>query len=73
MGGLLADPATIMPDIFGPDGCLGFNFFEDYPYALPSLLNAFFLAVTTYIVFFFLEEVSFQLPSPEQVLTLNRL
>lgn len=56
MGGLLADPATIMPDIFGPDGCLGFSFLEEYPYALPSLLNAFFLTVTTYIVFFLLEE-----------------
>ncbi|KUJ17247.1 MFS general substrate transporter [Mollisia scopiformis] len=56
MGGLLADPAAIMPDIFGPEGCLGFSFLEDYPYALPSFLNAFFLTITTYIVFFFLEE-----------------
>lgn len=69
MGGLLADPATIMPDIFGPDGCLGFSFLEEYPYALPSLLNAFFLTVTTYIVFFLLEEVGFQTSSLRNLLT----
>lgn len=72
MGGLLADPATIMPDIFGPEGCLGFTFLEDYPYALPSLLNAFFLTITTYIVFFCLEEVSFDDSWFEIVLTLDR-
>jgi hypothetical protein len=56
MGGLLADPASTLPDVFGPDGCLGFGFIESYPYALPALLNSFFLTITTYIVFFGLEE-----------------
>lgn len=56
MGGLLADPASTLPDVFGPDGCLGFGFIDSYPYALPALPNAFFLTITTYIVFFGLEE-----------------
>jgi hypothetical protein len=56
LGGVLADPATTLPDIFGPDSCLGFSFLQKYPYALPSLLNALFLTITTYIVFFGLEE-----------------
>jgi hypothetical protein len=56
MGGLLADPATTLPDVFGPDGCFNFEFLEAYPYALPALLNAFFLTIATYIVFFGLEE-----------------
>jgi hypothetical protein len=56
MGGMLADPATTLPDIFGPEGCLGFSFISSYPYALPALLNVLFLTITTYIVFFGLEE-----------------
>lgn len=56
LGGLLADPASTLPNVFGPDGCLAFGFIESYPYALPALLNALFLIITTYIVFFGLEE-----------------
>lgn len=56
MGGLLADPATTLPDFFGPEGCLGFSFITSYPYSLPALLNAVFLTITTYIVFFGLQE-----------------
>ncbi|KAG9242750.1 major facilitator superfamily domain-containing protein [Calycina marina] len=56
MGGLLADPASTLPGIFGTDGCLAFGFIKSYPYALPALLNAFFLTITTCIVFFGLAE-----------------
>lgn len=57
MGGLLADPAATVPDLFGPDGCFGFRWIQNYPYALPSILNALFLTITAYVVFFGLEEV----------------
>ncbi|KAG4411522.1 hypothetical protein IFR04_015345 [Cadophora malorum] len=56
MGGLLANSAITLPDVFGPEGCFGFSWISDYPYALPSVLNAMFLSITTYIVFFGLEE-----------------
>ncbi|KAH7385126.1 major facilitator superfamily domain-containing protein [Cadophora sp. MPI-SDFR-AT-0126] len=56
MGGLLANSAVTLPDIFGPEGCFGFSWIASYPYALPSVLNAVFLTITTYIVFFGLEE-----------------
>jgi hypothetical protein len=59
MGGLLADPASTLPGLFGPDECFGFNWISDYTYALPSILNGFFLTATAYIVFFGLEEVRF--------------
>jgi hypothetical protein len=59
MGGLLADSASTLPGLFGPDGCFGFSWIFNCPYALPSILNAFFLTVTAYIVFFGLEEVMF--------------
>lgn len=57
MGGLLADAAKELPALFGEGGIFAFQWVQDYPYALPSLLNAFFLAVVTALVFLFLEEV----------------
>ncbi|EKD19699.1 MFS transporter [Drepanopeziza brunnea f. sp. 'multigermtubi' MB_m1] len=56
MGGLLVDPATNLPEMFGPGAFLGFSWVQKYPYALPSVLNALFLSITTCIVFFGLEE-----------------
>ncbi|KAI9054586.1 hypothetical protein LZ554_001739 [Drepanopeziza brunnea f. sp. 'monogermtubi'] len=56
MGGLLVDPATNLPEMFGPGAFLGFSWVQKYPYALPSVLNALFLTITTCIVFFGLEE-----------------
>lgn len=57
MGGLLADPASTMPDTFGPDADFGWKWLQTYPYALPSILNFLLLGATTLVVFFFLEEV----------------
>lgn len=57
MGGLLANSAITLPEFFGSEGCFGFSWISNYPYALPSVLNALFLTITTYIVFFGLEEV----------------
>ncbi|KAL3424071.1 MFS multidrug transporter [Phlyctema vagabunda] len=56
MGGLLADPALTLPAVFGKDSILGAQWLRDYPYALPSILNAIFLSITAALVFFFLEE-----------------
>ncbi|RYP26667.1 hypothetical protein DL767_007950 [Monosporascus sp. MG133] len=58
MGGFLADPATHLPGIFGPGAIFGFDWVQEYPYALPSLINAFFLATAGWTVFFALEETS---------------
>ncbi|KAI1077794.1 MFS general substrate transporter [Whalleya microplaca] len=58
MGGLLADPATTLPGFFGEGAVWGFSWIEKYPYALPSVLNAITLTVTTLLVFFALEETS---------------
>ncbi|KAJ9144615.1 MFS general substrate transporter [Pleurostoma richardsiae] len=58
LGGFLADPATSLPDLFGEDGMLAFQWIRDYPYALPSIINALFLTAATSVVFFFLEETS---------------
>lgn len=57
MGGLLSDPVTSYPAIFGPQAIFGLRWMETYPYALPSILNAIFLAITTGVVFLGLEEV----------------
>lgn len=59
MGGLLADPVSTLPQYFGEDAVFGFDWIEKYPYALPSVLNAVTLTITTLIVFFALEEVSY--------------
>lgn len=58
LGGVLADPVTTLPSWFGEGAVLGFQLFRDYPFALPSLLNAFFLAFSTLLTFVFLEETS---------------
>lgn len=58
MGGFLADPATHLPGIFGQGAIFGFTWIEQYPYALPSLINAFLLATAGWTVFFALEETS---------------
>ena len=58
MGGFLADPANTLPGLFGKGSIFGFQWLQDYPYALPSLLNALFLTTVTVLVFLFLEEAS---------------
>ncbi|KAA8573174.1 hypothetical protein EYC84_003683 [Monilinia fructicola] len=58
MGGLLADPATTLPALFGKQAAFGFDWLQSYPYALPGILNAVFLITTGAIVFLTLEEVA---------------
>ena len=62
MGGMLADPTKTFPGLFGEDGMLGFQWTRDYPFALPSLMNALFLTIATALVFLLLEEVRFPCP-----------
>ncbi|KAK7402992.1 hypothetical protein QQX98_011232 [Neonectria punicea] len=58
MGGILADPTTTLPDWFSEGAIFGFQWIRDYPFALPSILNALFLGFSTLITFLFLEETS---------------
>jgi hypothetical protein len=51
LGGLTSDPAANYPSLFG-----GIPWLEKFPYALPNLLSAFFLALAAIAVFFGLEE-----------------
>jgi hypothetical protein len=53
MGGLLADPAGSYPGLFG-----GVGWLMKFPYALPNIVNAFFLFTAAAGIFFGLEEVS---------------
>lgn len=52
LGGLLADPASNYPHIFS-----GIPWITKFPYSLPSLFNALFVAFATCAVFFCLGEV----------------
>ncbi|OJD18963.1 hypothetical protein AJ78_01075 [Emergomyces pasteurianus Ep9510] len=60
MGGVLADPVTSYPQLFGESsifgGDTGVMWLTQYPYALPMLLNAVFLGFCAALVAFFLEE-----------------
>ncbi|KAK2786648.1 hypothetical protein FQN53_006352 [Emmonsiellopsis sp. PD_33] len=60
MGGFLADPVTSYPRLFGVNstfgGDRGVKWLISYPYALPMLLNAFFMGVCAILVGRFLEE-----------------
>lgn len=53
LGGLLADPASSYPNVFGK-----VEFFRRLPYALPNLVSAFFLFSAATAAFLCLEEVS---------------
>lgn len=60
LGGLLADPAGTYPHLFGPGGTFGGEngvwLFMHFPYALPNLINAAFLIVSTIALVLGLEE-----------------
>ncbi|RDW79852.1 MFS transporter-like protein [Coleophoma cylindrospora] len=56
MGGLLADPTSTLPGLFGENAIFGARWLRAYPYALPSILNALTLTISAALVFFFLEE-----------------
>ncbi|PTB67734.1 MFS general substrate transporter [Trichoderma citrinoviride] len=58
MGGMLADSPQTLPGLFGEKAVFGFQWVRDYPYALPSLINAAGLFIVTLIIFLFLEETS---------------
>ncbi|PTB78943.1 MFS general substrate transporter [Trichoderma longibrachiatum ATCC 18648] len=58
MGGMLAESSKTLPGLFGEKAVFGFQWVRDYPYALPSLINAVTLSIVTVIIFLFLEETS---------------
>ena len=58
MGGFLADPANTVPSLFDEGAIFGFQWIQDYPFALPSVLNAVSLGLSAMVVLFCLEEVS---------------
>ncbi|EGR52410.1 uncharacterized protein TRIREDRAFT_53611 [Trichoderma reesei QM6a] len=58
MGGMLAESSQTLPGLFGEKAVFGFQWVRDYPYALPSLINAATLSIVTLILFLFLEETS---------------
>lgn len=62
LGGLLADPVGSYPRLFGQDSTFGgkdgVRWMKRWPYALPNLLNAFFLSVSVIGVILGLQEVS---------------
>lgn len=61
MGGMLSDPVQIYPTLFGPNSSFGgqdgVQWLITYPYALPMLANAFFLAACAIFVYTSFEEV----------------
>ena len=62
LGGLLSDPVSSYPKIFGSHSVLGGEkgvwWLRHWPYALPNLLSAFFLLMSAAAVMFGLEEVN---------------
>ncbi|ORY62134.1 major facilitator superfamily domain-containing protein [Pseudomassariella vexata] len=58
MGGWLADPTKALPDLFGEGAPLHCSLIVDFPFALPSIMNAVALALTGLAVVFGLEETS---------------
>jgi hypothetical protein len=57
MGGMLVNPANTIPAVFGTGAVFGFQWLQGYPYALPSLVNAFSLLLCTACTWLFLHEV----------------
>jgi len=67
IGGLLADPVTSYPAIFGPGSPLGGKegvaWMVKYPYAFPNLVTSVFLFTSVLALFLGFEEVRPQLPA----------
>lgn len=59
VGGLLADPIKSFPRLFGEAAVFESQWIYQNPYALPSIINAILLAISTVLVYLFLEEVSY--------------
>ncbi|KAK4191166.1 major facilitator superfamily domain-containing protein [Podospora australis] len=51
LGGVLSDPAGSYPNLFGH-----IKFFQQFPYATPNIVSAFFLLCAVFVVWLFLEE-----------------
>jgi hypothetical protein len=62
LGGSLADPVRSFPRIFGPGSLFGGKegvwWMQQWPYALPNVLSAFFIFFSVLAVFLGLDEVS---------------
>jgi hypothetical protein len=58
MGGMLANASKTFPGLFGENAIFGYQWVRDYPYALPSLVNAFALLCCTAWTWLFLREVN---------------
>ncbi|KAF2263107.1 MFS general substrate transporter [Lojkania enalia] len=62
LGGVLADPVRSYQSIFGPGSLIGgkhgVQWMIKYPYALPNIMSATFLFISTCAVLLFLEETS---------------
>ncbi|KAF1935479.1 MFS general substrate transporter [Clathrospora elynae] len=62
LGGLLANPLASYPSVFGEGSMLGgkegVQWMRRWPYALPNLMSAVFLCLSSFAVLFFLEETS---------------
>ena len=60
LGGWLADPVDSYPELFGPGGSIGgkdgVGWLMKFPYALPNVINAFFLFGSAMGILFGLEE-----------------
>lgn len=60
LGGLLADPVSSYPELFGPGGSIGgedgVGWLMKFPYALPNVINACFLFGSAMGILFGLEE-----------------
>ncbi|KAI0811834.1 major facilitator superfamily domain-containing protein [Xylaria sp. FL0064] len=70
LGGCLAEPVVNLPALFGPNGIFnssgnpdGVVWALEYPYALPALLNAFFLGTALFLAVLGLKET---LPGKEE-------
>lgn len=63
LGGLLADPVTQYPDLFGENSTFGGKYgvwwMEHWPYALPNLISASFLFSATFLLILGLEETHY--------------
>ena len=70
LGGLLANPVSSYPKLFGPGSFFGGKdgvwWLQHWPYVLPNLLSAIFLFSAASAVFLALEEVSLNTRMPRK-------
>lgn len=70
LGGVLSDPVTQYPGIFGPSSLLGGKdgiwWMQRWPYALPNIISAIFLLSAVIALWLGLEEVRRATPSTQE-------